>query len=467
MLKKVKEYVMKWHMLEKHDKLIVGVSGGADSICLLFVLLELQKKIPFEMIVVHLNHGIRGADADADERYVKKVCETHHLLCVVYSENVELIAKKRKQSTEEAGRDVRREIFQKTLRDYHGTKIAVAHHMNDSAETFLMNLARGTGMKGLGGIKPVTGEYIRPLLCLERAEIEEYLKQQQIFYCEDVTNAGDEYTRNRIRNHVIPYLEQKINIKTVSHISETMRQLQEVQQYLEEQTDLYYTTCVKEQNGEFVILEEEYKKVPNVLQPLIIKKALAKLAQKEKDIEEVHLQSVQGLMEKQVGKQVDLPYELLAKRAYEGVAIRKKENVDTETVSFDILFSSGNRECFSWNGKTIVCELLEASLLTSEQKSGGEWFDYDIITQRVCLRTRRSGDYITIHSDGRTQKLKSFFINEKVPQEERNKILLLADGNHVLWIDGFRTNCRYHVTENTKHILKVTIDEGESYGRDN
>ena len=172
MQRKIEQYVSKWDMLKKEDKVITGVSGGADSICLLFVLLELQKKIPFELVVVHVNHGLRGEDADGDEAYVKELCKEHGIVCEIYSENVELIAKNRKQSTEEAGRYVRREAFQKAMQTHGGTKIALAHHKNDSVETFFMNLARGTGLKGLGGIRPVVGEYIRPLLCLERKEIE-------------------------------------------------------------------------------------------------------------------------------------------------------------------------------------------------------------------------------------------------------------------------------------------------------
>ena len=145
MLKRVEDYIAKWDMLKKEDKVIVGVSGGADSVCLLFVLLELRKKIPFELVVVHVNHRLRGAEADADEKYVKQLCEEQGICCVVYSEDVEAIASQNKQSIEEAGRDVRRKAFACAMESYGGTKVALAHHMNDNVETFLMNAARGTG----------------------------------------------------------------------------------------------------------------------------------------------------------------------------------------------------------------------------------------------------------------------------------------------------------------------------------
>lgn len=469
MLKKVEEYVSKWDMLEKEDKIITGVSGGADSICLLFVLLELQKKIPFELVVVHVNHGLRGEDADGDEAYVKDLCKKYGITCEIYSENVELIAKNRKQSTEEAGRDVRRAAFQKTLEMHGGTKIALAHHKNDSVETFFMNLARGTGIKGLGGIRPVAGEYIRPLLCLTRAEIEAYLHERGITYREDVTNAGDDYTRNRIRNHVIPYMEREVNGKTVSHISETMAQLQEIQTFLEEQTRKYFETCVKEQENGYLVLEEAFTRLPRVLKPLVLKEVLVRISGKEKDLEEVHLQALQMLFEKQVGRRVDLPYNMEGKRIYDGVSIRKRSPIEGKVFCIEIDFKEATSKEYQWGEKKILCRLIEKSLKDagSVEKSDTKCFDYDIISDKVCVRTRQPGDYITIHPDGRTQKLKSFFINEKIPEEKRDEILLVADGHHILWIAGMRTNCMYRICEHTKRILEIRIDGGENHGRDN
>lgn len=469
MLKKVEDYVSKWDMLKKEDKVIAGVSGGADSICLLFVLLELQKKIPFELVVVHVNHGLRGAAADGDEAYVKELCEKYEITCEIYFEDVELIAKNRKQSTEEAGRDVRRAAFQETMKTYGGTKIALAHHKNDSAETFFMNLARGTGLKGLGGIRPVVGEYIRPLLCVERAEIEAYLHEQKILYREDATNAADDYTRNRIRNHVIPYMEQEVNVKTVAHISETMSQLQEIQIFLEEQTKKSFESCVKEQESGYLVLEESFIKQPIVLQPLILKEVLIRISKKEKDLEEVHLQTLQALFGKQVGKRVDLPYDMEGKRVYEGICLRRKNPEEAKAFCVEIDFTEDLQKVYQWGEKQIICKLVEKNSkdARSMQKSGTKSFDYDIISDKVCVRTRQPGDYITIHPDGRTQKLKSFFINEKIPEEKRDEILLVADGHHILWIAGMRTNSMYQVCEHTKRILEIRIDGGESHGSNN
>ncbi len=469
MLKKVRDYVDKWQMLQSEDCVIVGVSGGADSVCLLFVLLELQKDIGFQLVAVHVNHGIRKEAGDADEAYVRELCARHGVLCECYFANVELIAKNRKQSTEEAGREVRKGFFEDALRKYGGTKIALAHHQNDSAETFLFHLARGTGLKGLGGIAPVNGAVIRPFLCVERKEIERYLEDLGVCYCTDQTNASDAYTRNRVRHHIIPYMEEHMNEKTVLHMNETMEQIRHIQSYLEEQTRMFWESCVSRVDNGYVVSAERYRKIPDVIKPLLLKKVLSCVSGQEKDLESVHLRQLQELFEKQTGRKVDLPYQIEAKRIYAGIQICCKEELPDVNKVGAIYHLEGTETVFSWGSAKVRCRVLDVSQVQRNtlEKSNTKWFDYDIIKNSISFRTRRPGDYITIHSDGSTQKLKSYFINEKIPQEKRDTILLVADGNHILWIVGYRANSAYGIHANTKRVLEIQIDEGESYGGDN
>ena len=466
---KVKHYADTWKMLTSEDCVIVGVSGGADSVCLLLVLLELQKEIGFRVVATHINHGLRGADADADEAFVKRLCAEKSVPLEIYRADVATIARERKQSTEEAAREVRRDFFEQAYSKYSGTKIALAHHMNDNAETFLFRLARGTGLKGLGGMAPVTGKYIRPLLCVERREIETYLKEQGISYCTDASNESDVYTRNRIRNHIIPYMEKEVNAKTISHISETMEQMRQLQQYLEEQTLAYVEQCAVKTEAGYLIKSDKYSVVPELFQPLIVREVMIRVCYREKDIESIHLRQLQELFCKQTGRKVDLPYDMEARRVYDGVEILKKiskENESAEAVDIELDDENG---CVAWKNKRIHWRVMNKTQTDGEtlEKSRTKSFDCDIIKHGVSLRTRRQGDYITIHPDGRTQKLKTFFINQKVPQDEREQILLLADGNHILWIVGYRENCAYKPNKNTKRVLEIHIDEGEEHGRDN
>ncbi len=463
MLEKVKNYIEKWQMLRSEDCVIVGVSGGADSICLLWILSKLQKEMGFRIVAVHVNHGIRGEEADADEAYVKQFCQELAIPCESYFANVELIAKNRKQSTEEAGREIRREFFEQAMKKHHGTKIALAHHQNDSAETFLINLVRGSGLKGLGGIAPVNGNVIRPMLCLKREEIEKFLETEGISYCIDCTNESDVYTRNRIRNKVIPYMQREINPKVVEHMSETMEQIRQIQDFLDEQVQMYMGKTVAEVKNGYSILEDSYELVPEAIKPLLLKKVLIEVSGREKDLESVHVKQLQELFEKQVGRKVDLPYQMEGKRTYQGISVCIKENGDKEQWT-EVYFNVSEKEAiFQVGKKQIYCRVTSENV----EKNHTKRFNCDIIRNNICIRTRKQGDYITIHPDGRTQKLKSYFINEKIPQEERDEILLVADGNHILWIVGYRTNPVYEVNSNTKRILEIQIDEGESYGREN
>lgn len=463
MLEKVRSYAEKWQMLTSEDCVIAGVSGGADSVCLLLVLLELQKEIGFQVVAVHVNHGLRGADADADEAFVKQFCEERGVPLETYFTDVEAIAKERKQSTEEAGREVRREFFEQTRRKYNGTKIALAHHQNDNAETFLFRLARGTGLKGLGGMAPVKDEFIRPLLCVERHEIEAYLQEQGVSHCTDATNESDIYARNRIRNHIIPYMETEMNAKATRHISDAMEQLRQVQGYLEEQTKFYVEHCVSQTEMGYLVSEQSYSCVPEVLKPLLLKSVLVQICQKEKDLESVHVRQVKELFDRQTGRKIDLPYQMEAKRVYDGVEIYQKTE-QKDSCSDELCFDLQNAEAYyKWENKTIRCRILNKMQIDGEtlEKSHTKRFDCDIIKHSISFRTRRTGDYITIHPDGRTQKLKTYFINEKIPQKERDKILLVADGSHILWIVGYRVSCAYETKENTNCVLEIHIDEGE------
>ena len=463
MFTKVKDYTEKYQMLTSEDRVIVGVSGGADSVCLLLVLLEMQRDIGFDIVAVHVNHGLRGVEAHADEVFVKQFCEERGVPLEIYHVDVRAVAKKRKQSAEEAGREVRRECFERTRMKYNGTKIALAHHQNDNAETFLFRLTRGTGLKGLGGMAPVKDIYIRPLLCIDRGEIEAYLSEQSISYCIDASNESDEYARNRLRNHVIPFLQEEMNKKTIQHMSDTMEQMRQVQEYLEAQADSYMEACVRETERGYVIQEKTYRDVPEVLQAVLLKQIMCNVCQREKDIESIHVTQLKELFEKQTGRKIDLPYQMEARRVYDGVEIYvKQDGQDTgaEEIVFDLKQSATT---FQWQNQNISCRILNKMQIVGEtlEKSHTKRFDCDIIKHGISFRTRRPGDYITIHPDGRTQKLKSYFINEKVPKEERDKVLLVADGSHILWIVGYRVNCTYQMNENTNRVLEIRVDKGE------
>ena len=201
MIDKVLQYVEEHHMIEKGDCIVAGVSGGADSVCLLLMLLEFRRRIAFGLRVVHINHLIR-TDAAKDAEYVREICSAEQIPFMLVEEDVCALAQQRHISTEEAGRIVRYNAFVRELGEKKG-KIAVAHNKNDCCETFLFHLFRGTSLKGLTGIQPVRDKIIRPLLCLSRSEIEAFLRERNMPYCIDSTNLEDNYSRNIIRHHIL------------------------------------------------------------------------------------------------------------------------------------------------------------------------------------------------------------------------------------------------------------------------
>ena len=454
MYQKVKAYVKKWHMLQKEDSVIAGISGGADSVCLLFMLLKLQKELGFALMAVHVNHGIRGAEAERDEAYVKRLCRQWNVRLKVYRENVPAYAKEHGMTEEEAGRDIRRTCFCKVLKEWGGTKIALAHHENDNVETLLWNLCRGTGIRGLGGIAPVNDVWIRPLLCVKRREIESYLKKRGISYCTDTTNADRRYMRNRIRMDVIPYLEDCVNTESVSHMGKTMERMYELEQYILEEVGQYKESCTGWKNGRRIIRQTEYTKIPKALRDNVLHEILCETAGRRKDIEEVHVQMLRDLFTKQVGKRIDLPYRVTAIRTYEGVRFEKNIPEASYAGDENELFSIRVFDRGSGN-------------VTFPEKTYTKWFDYDIIKNTVKIRHRMAGDSIVINRYGGRKKLKQYFTDQKIPQEDRDKIWIAADGDEVLWIVGYRQSQKYQITEKTTKILEIQYCGGEENGRDN
>ena len=473
-------------MLTCGDRVIAGVSGGADSVCLFLMLLELRKKIGFDLIAVHVHHGLRGEAADQDQQFVEALCEQHRIPLEIFRVNLESIAKKRKQSLEEAGRMVRREAFDSVCKKYGGNKIALAHHQNDNAETLLWNLSRGTGLDGLGGIRPVNGKFIRPLLCMNRKEIEEYLAKRKQSYCIDETNAGTDYTRNKLRHLVLPILEEQVNSAAVRHMNETMEQIWELQEYMQEQVEAAYQECVQEHFEKacwIQIQQKSFETFPELIKKMVIRKGMEQVGGKKRDLSHKHVDVMMELMNKQVGRTLDLPYEMHAKRNYEGIRLEKQRTYSFgEEKKAEIM-----QECMAElniPGETILadrnlklrCKILEKpknlSIKDIPQKIYTKWFDYGIIKSSLYIRTRQAGDTIVIDEKGHQKKLKNWFVDEKIPKEVRDSQLLLAENNEILWVLGHRMSQAYQVKQSTKWILQIEVetyksDGGKENGRNN
>ncbi len=526
---KIKQYMSVHGMVEAGDCIAAGVSGGADSVCMLHLLVRLQREIPFRLAVVHVNHGLR-AEAGADAAFVEKLCGKLGIPFYLREVDMAGYAAAHRLSGEEAGRLLRYRAFQEVLEEIKSGdrgRIAVAHNADDRAETMLFHMFRGSGLKGLSSIRPVRELVIRPLLCVSREEIEAYLREEGLDWREDATNGEDVYVRNKIRHHILPYARREICKNAVSHMGELADMLAETESYLSRETDRLYDRYVKEDiegkvggtgtagafYGEVRIELVGFRTEDVVMRKRILLRALERMTPYRKDITARHVAGLMALTEKEGSKELFLPYGIRGVKEYDVLFLRRRdeaagvsgqraahEESGSERRIMESENDSGRQTVGSVNlpeicvsesmltpGAAAVFDapgagsffftLWEAAFLPTAsffyrkeqnipENRYTKWFDYDKITTSLLLRTRQPGDYLTIDDALHTQSVKQYMINEKIPKAKRDDMYLLADGAHILWVPGHRVSRQYRVEKNTRRILEVRLRGGSHGGTD-
>ena len=459
---KVLNYIKENKMIKAGETVVVGVSGGADSVCLLHMLSKHRRLLDIKLLAVHIHHGIRGESADRDAAFVEEMCRREDIPFFLYKYNIPALAKERGLSEEEAGRNARYEAFSKCLEEngvLASGKIAVAHNKDDLAETMLFNLVRGAGLKGLKGISAVRNNIIRPVLCLERQEIEEYIKANKLEYIVDETNLTEEYTRNKIRLNIMPRIKESINSGVVSHMETTASNLSLIDDYMESQCEKEMARIVIVKGEGLVIEEEGFNNLHKAMQGYVVKRCIYQVARKAKDISSVHINSVIELMTMTVGKKVCLPYEIIAVKEYDGVYIyTSREDNSIERKEMLVVDIEKTGEYIYKDGKVEASFVIEEDSYNESifiENKYTKWIQCDIMKVNLQLRTRRQGDYIVVDDKGSKKKLKDFFIDIKIPKEERDNILLLANGSEIVWIIGYRLNYSYRVQEKDAKVYKL------------
>lgn len=458
-MKQVLEYIKKYAIIKEKDRIIIGVSGGADSVCLLHMLVQVRELYDLTLCAVHVHHGLRGEEADEDANFVTNLCERWNVACRVIYVDMPRYAKEQKLSMEEAGRVLRYKAFEDEYKQGNYNKIAVAHNKNDQVETVLMNMTRGTGMKGLAGMLPVRDCIIRPILCLTREAIERYLQENQLEYRVDSTNLQEIYTRNKLRRNVIPALVA-VNQQAIEHIAQCSEQLGEIEQYLLEQTNLAYEKVVSNHEGEYFLDIERFGREDLVIQKRLLRTVLEQLAGKLQNIEKKHIEGILELVSKEVGKRLNLPYKIVVTKEYKKLTIVKKEekNSYNQKLMVDVK-GPGEYDNIITNKRVKLTIFPYQKKEKIPKNEYTKWFDYDKIENSIVFRNRILGDYMQINKQGNTKKLKSLFIDQKIPQKQRDEVVLLCDGNHVIWVVGGRISEAYKITDDTKKVLEVKVME--------
>ncbi|MDO4555932.1 MAG: tRNA lysidine(34) synthetase TilS [Lachnospiraceae bacterium] len=465
MKKEIKKTIEQFHMVIPGDRILIGISGGADSVCLTQLLYELSKEYSFTLAAVHCHHGIRGQEADEDALFAQQFCEKRGIPFYFKKEDVRQRAEKERISEEEAGRNFRYETFLKIMKEQKLNKLAVAHNANDRAETMLFHLARGTNLSGLAAMEPKRQfapgmDLIRPLLYMERREIEEWLLKREISWKTDGTNLTDLYTRNKIRHTILPALEE-INPRTVRHMGETAEGIRETLSYLDGMEEQAWLSCHNE-NEKAILYLEPFSRLHVYLKKAVLYRWLSSLSGGRKDLEGIHVKLLLSLAEGASGRKISLPDHIEIKKEYDKLKAQKVSdpilhNQQNQLENVPVFIPLSAITPIKENNMVIETEILSENKQEILKKKYTKFFDCDKIKNGLCLRFWKPGDYICLREDGGRKKLNRYFIDEKIPPSERGKIYLLADGNHILWMIGYRISGYYKVTEKTENILSVTV----------
>ncbi len=455
----VLQTIFKYNMIEKGDKLLAAVSGGADSVCMLHILNSLKKDLDFKLACAHVNHGLRGEAADNDERFVKALCKDLGIKFYVKRIDVAAFAKEQHMTTEEAGRKVRYDFFAE-LRDKYGfNKIATAHNKNDNAETVLMRIIRGTGIDGLTGISYKRDDaVIRPILDVSRVEIEEYCKLYNLDYCTDKTNFDNDYMRNKIRNELIPFIEREFNTKVSESLVRLANSADEDSRFIKGYTKRLYSRLGSPMPNKCpnALHIESFKMVDRAIGARILRLATEKSA-KDVKLERKHIEEIYSILDKQTGTSIDLPCGLKAEINYGWLTFEgplDRNEVKLEEDGFFAKVSIGDSVYLDAVGKNInfrVENPKQYKLKVNEIAVDLDRLD----NQPLFLRSRRDGDRMVCFADGRTKKIKSIFIDEKISKKDREKIPLLATGDEVIAIVGSRVSEKYKLTKDTERALVI------------
>lgn len=463
-LQEFQSFIKEKELINTGDGIVIGLSGGPDSVCLLNLLCSIREEYDLKLAAVHINHMIRGEAADGDELYAKELSDKLNIDFYVKRIDVNKYAKENKISSEAAGRKIRYEYFNEILSKLGFNKIATAHNANDQAETILMRIMRGTGLEGLGGI-PVKRDniYIRPILFMKREEVENYCEILNIKPRIDSTNLERTYSRNKVRLDILPYMKNNFNTDVIEAINRMGMLLQEDNKYIQGKVEEEYKkVCNKE--GTSIIISSKAFKCEGAIINRIIRKAIGEVSGDSYDLEMKHIQDIFSLIVLGTNKRVDLPRGIYAINIYGDIHIRnKKEIVKDNTLEIIISKEQILRKEVSFGDYYIRFECVhKKENIKYNENSLTKYFNYDNISGNIVIRYRRNGDVIIPLGMNGKKKVKDILIDIKIPKSERDFIPIIQFGEDISWIVGIKISDKYKVHEKTKDILKITIKRKES-----
>lgn len=464
-------------LLARDESVALAVSGGVDSVVMLhlFQAANQREEWNLKLHVLHLNHRLRGQDSDEDAEFVRQLARRLHLECTIESIDVAGLAAREGLSLETAGRGSRFDFYERICLKRGIRSVALAHHADDNAETVLHRIIRGTGLRGLAGIRrsrPLRPRssimVIRPMLALRRADIEQYARDRGIACRQDVSNSADTFTRNRIRNEVLPLLREKFNPSVSESLIRLAEQARGLDDYLTETGERVLDSLIVEHDDDRLVLHApSLTRKPRVIRAQLIRQAVLRLGMSEGEMTFGHLNAVAELAAGREGsKTLDLPAGLRATRSYSRLILERAAPLFHDpSEAPEVRVATEGVTVLPVRGMEITASIEPADPRAMEQflrhgtRDGiacyEEWLDADRVSPPLIGRSRRPGDRFFPLGMSGMKKLSDFFIDEKIDPEARKRTVVLCDQLGPIWIVPFRIDERVRLTRSTKRILRL------------
>lgn len=454
LINKVKAAISEYNMINKGETVIVALSGGADSVCLLHVLYSLSGQMGFKVIAAHINHMLRGSQANADADFARAFCESLNIEFYQTQIDIAALARDKGISEEAAGRQARYEYLQHLKIELGADKIATAHNKNDQAETVLMRLIRGSGLLGLGAIRHISANsVIRPLLSITRSEIEGYCHENNLKYVTDSTNSQTIYTRNRVRLELIPYIKENFNPNIITTLYNTAELLSSDNRYLEHQAQKITNKYVKKDEIGVYIEIGKLLKADRAIARRVIRNMHEILCGNSQDIEFKHIEQILCLAgQGRTGTVAYISKSVQAKICYDRMYLANN-SVKKEDYEYELII--GKSVYIKELQMHIRAEVADAEEVQIADKYTAS-FDLEALQRGLKIRNRRRGDVFKY--SGISKKIKDYFIDKKIPRDKREGIPLLCAGDDILWIIGYRKGDLYKAKPG--RAVKIDITYG-------
>jgi tRNA(Ile)-lysidine synthase len=455
--KKVLSSILGYRMIDRGDSIIVAVSGGADSVCLLKILYALRKHLNISLTVAHFNHGLRPREDEKETEFVAKLAKKLNLALI--NDISKNITKVHGSSIEEKAREMRYQFFQKAINENHAQKLALGHTLNDQAETVLMHFLRGTGITGLSGIPPIRQNcFIRPLIDITRDEIHSYLKENDESFIMDSSNLETRYLRNKIRLELLPLLLD-YQPKLVEHLGELAFLCRQETRFLDgEATKLLDMITVDSSKNSLELLLTNFTTLSSSLQYRIIRQAIKKIKGNLRKIERGHIKTIIDCANKDKPQiKVNLPENIIVKKIYDRLRFSLGDTIKTQNFSYSIS-NMGMLTIKEINKAISLTEISKDDFMLSTDSSQAAYLDLDKLKWPLRIRNFRPGDKFMPYGMNGFKKVKDIFIDNKIPSEERKKIPILISHHDIVWVYGIRIDERYKIKQKTKRILRCKIE---------